>query len=151
MLVICLVSVLMAVFIGHCFRSSLQTPNEKCPIVVRGSQLIKKTEFEILVEPSRSNENRSVSESDPLSSGGMFGQINATGLNDQDEDSVKDLTKSGRHSENENSPQPNDRQLNKAHQKVQPEQTEEVNPRADIFRFDDMDFLVASLPPSKQG
>ena len=72
--------------------------------------------FEILVEPSRSNENRSVSESesDPLSeSGGMFGQIKATatGLNDRvpndevDEDRVKDLTKSGRHSDKDNLPQ----------------------------------------------
>ena len=130
LLAIVSVSLLFANFIAAFFRrrSSLQTPSEKCPVVVRGSQWIKKNEFEILVEPSRFNDNQSVSDLlPPISeeeSGGMFGQTEATGLKDQDED----LTTSGRHSENENSPQPNGRQGNKAHQKAQPEQTEEVNP-----------------------
>ena len=147
-------SVLMAVFIGHCFCqpstgcSSLLMTNEKRPMVIRGKQWIKKTEFEICPHPSHkkhpcSNErdpNENQSASDPLPQiskhlEGMFGQIKeaAADLKDWAENRIKDLTKCPCDTVKENSPQLKDKliQLNKAHlakQKAQPERTDEINP-----------------------
>ena len=145
-------SILVAVFIGHCLCtpstgcSSLLETNEQHPVVIRGKQWIKKTEFEICPHPSHkkcpndrdTNENQSVSDPLPQISKkfvGMFGQIKeaAADLKDWAEDRIKDMTKCPCDTKKENSPQLKDKliQLNKAHQARQaglPEQTDEVKP-----------------------
>ena len=131
-------SVLMALIFGHFFcQLGYSMTNETHPIVIRGKQWIKKTEFEIVAHPSHkkhpsSNENESTSDTLPEISK-KFGQIkaNATGLRDRAEDRVKCLTKFPYDIEKENCVQLKAKliQFNKAHlahQKDQSEKTDEV-------------------------